>query len=452
VACSFTHITTTTPSYYEGSCVVPNTGVVGNWKVCAQTAFATQVVVSFTDPRRFPPAQLTITLVESGVGTVVYVNEEIPSYCPSGTFARVTAKQVNKIRSIRNSLLGETDSRWLDLIRKDEFYDCKDCNDFPGLRCGTRGINNEVLSYDQRQLDAGLTTYTIQLLPDYWRAYLWSEDIKACAEGFGCNGNVTQIENDCGLTECSRDSLYTHMVPYSPEEEGMYTTFTTKNPQMATCTTEGDSEYSCCPGCFAYNDAYCRKGFTGPVCQVCARNWYPSSGDCFKCPEDVSGSMAQMAPAFVGLGVALCVGGTVAALILNRKKKRSEEKRQLEERNTGSGKSLDHFEKEGKRHDNALKVLVKENKLKVFMLVVTFQVLYQFHQVTSAAAKQTPEPDKSYPSPADKIVNSLSVFNFEFLQYIPPACVRPGANFHTGSRMSQPPPPPSTRPPPPRLG
>ena len=80
VACSFTHITKTTPSYYEGSCVVPNTGVVGNWKVCAQTAFATQVVVSFADPPRFPPAQLTINLVESGEATVVYVNEEIPSY------------------------------------------------------------------------------------------------------------------------------------------------------------------------------------------------------------------------------------------------------------------------------------------------------------------------------------------------------------------------------------
>ena len=406
--------------------------------------------MSFTDSRRFH-LQLTIRLVENGEPTVVYINEEIPSYCPSGTFARVTAKQVNKIRSIQNNKLGQTDPRWKGLIPKDEFYYCIDCNDVAGLRCGTHGMNGVTLREDERQLGDKLTTYTIQLLPDYWRAYLWSEDVKACAEGFGCNGNVTQIENDCGLTKCSRDSLYTHMVPYSPEGEGVYTAFTNHNPQMATCTTEGDSTYSCCPDCFAYNDAYCRKGFTGPVCQVCERHWYPSSGDCFKCPEDVSGSMAQMAPVFAGLGVALCVGGTVAALIMNRKKKRSKEKALLEARQTGSA-SLARFEKEGKHHDNALKILVKENKLKVFMLVVTFQVLYQFHQVTSAAAKQTSEPDKSYPSPADKIVDSLSVFNFEFLQYIPPACVRPGANFHTGSRMSQPPPPPSTRPPPPRLG
>ena len=58
------------------------------------------------------------------------------------------------------------------------------------------------------------------------------------------------------------------------------------------------------------------------------------------------------------------------------------------------------------------------------------QVLYQFHQVTAAAAKMTDEPDKSYPAPADTVVSYLQVFNFEFLQWVPPACIKPGATFY----------------------
>jgi len=48
VACSFTFGVGGT-LHYTGSCVVPNTGVVGNWKVCACIVFAIQVVTSLTN-------------------------------------------------------------------------------------------------------------------------------------------------------------------------------------------------------------------------------------------------------------------------------------------------------------------------------------------------------------------------------------------------------------------
>ena len=318
----------------------------------------------------------------------------------------------------------------------------------------------------EKQSAARLTTLSLTLLPNYWRAFAWSEKVWPCVKYGGCQGDVDStdvVTKTCGMSMagsptatnisdgvCAGAVLYQQMEPYESEESEKFTDkFAANNPHLSNCPDcftlgpmvdpardgkECDADFTNTP-CRAaewdggaYNDAYCKcintgpdeeqECYTGPLCSVCAQNFYPKAQKCFVCNFENMEDTFLMLGLFAG--VVLCVGGIVGGLVL--KKKENDKKQML-----AKGSS---FIKDKKKQDNIIKLLVKENKLKVFMLVVTFQVLYQFHQVTAAAAKMTEEPDRSYPTPAKEIVAYLQVFNFEFLQWIPPACVKPGANFY----------------------
>ena len=145
--------------------------------------------------------------------------------------------------------------------------------------------------------------------------------------------------------------------------------FEANNPHLAAC-----------PDCFtlgpkvhervvewrgsAFNDAYCKEGYTGPLCSVCSQEWYPYGTECWPCAAEgaYDGTLTMLG---IFVGVFLCVAGCVGGIILKMKAK--------ENKQVGSAKS--NFLIEKKKKINILKALVKENKLKVFMLVVAFQVL-----------------------------------------------------------------------------
>ena len=63
--------------------------------------------------------------------------------------------------------------------------------------------------------------------------------------------------------------------------------------------------------------------------------------------------------------------------------------------------------------------------VKVFIIIVTFQVVYNFTALTSR------NDLVEYPDPAKAFANLLGVSNFQFFQYIPIECMLPRASFYT---------------------
>ena len=195
----------------------------------------------------------------------------VPSYCPVGTFARVSGKVQNKINKIKEDGRGMA-SGYTHMPISDALMDaCVACATVPGLRCGEFDINKFELcdpgsqmpepeciewygEYSvgkcvasrralylppaqrecrvahwtagekmdrlvaryldpmtmtclcpaalEKQTADRLTTLSVTLLPNYWRAFAWSEKVWPCVNGGGCRGdaNSTDLVTTCGFS------------------------------------------------------------------------------------------------------------------------------------------------------------------------------------------------------------------------------------------------------------
>jgi hypothetical protein len=86
------------------------------------------------------------------------------------------------------------------------------------------------------------------------------------------------------------------------------------------------------------------------------------------------------------------------------------------------------FQKTVEKMMDSLTLLYDTAGVKLFILFVTAQVLYQFTNVTSASS----EPDDvEYPEPAASFVGGLGFFNLEMLSYVPAECIFEQTDFYT---------------------
>jgi len=168
---------------------------------------------------------------------------------------------------------------------------------------------------------------------------------------------------------------------------------------------------------------YCRRGYSGPLCDVCARRFFYhwGQGNCQPCGEARSHLLNMTV--WLVLAVVLVVCVLMAQVCDN-----------VRTRQLSAGHPTRRMLRISREIAEALHVLSAKGQhvyhnggVKFFLVVVTLQVIYAFSCVTFATG------DVRYPNPARAFANVAGVANFEVLAYVPIECIFPNGNVTLNS-------------------